>query len=73
VTNPSQNQPKCPICQGDQFEWGNLIAHGLQFHPEKESWLEKNFTFGYSIRTRVCLSCGNLQLFTGATEQQKSI
>lgn len=41
MTNSSQNQPKCLICQGDQFDWGNLMAHGLQFHSEKETWVEK--------------------------------
>ncbi len=69
-TDLSQSQSKCPVCQGDQFEWGAVQAQGLNFHSEKKSWLEKNFSFGFSIRARVCLSCGNLQLFTNVTEQQ---
>lgn len=55
----------CPICKGTEFKWGALHAKGTGL----KAWIgakPKNayfFSRGPLPEMRVCVKCGNIQLF----------
>ncbi len=54
----------CPICGHTKFQAGKVRSHGISFMPDDTRWLKKQFSIGYSLKARRCLSCGNVQMFT---------
>lgn len=60
-TKRSKQNQSCPICSGVRFEWGMLYRQDnfLLYQSNTKS-------NGKSIRTRRCLNCDNLQLFTNS-------
>lgn len=68
MTETTPTPPRCPLCGQDEFDWGDIQAHGLQFHIESATWWETNFTMGYKLRARLCRTCANIQLFAASKE-----
>ena len=58
-TKQSKQNQSCPICRATRFEWGVLT-------PSDNYMLYKSHTIpnGKVVRTRRCLNCENLQIFT---------
>ncbi|MGE0431996.1 MAG: hypothetical protein AB7K09_02525 [Planctomycetota bacterium] len=57
----------CHCCGGKQFEWGSLRGHGLwatRLERDSSGLLGWLFGTGRLVRTRECVNCGNVQLFT---------
>lgn len=53
----------CPICGGEDYEWGYTTGHtsaGLRFRSADD----EKFSTGRWIKVRECVRCGNLQWFT---------
>ena len=54
---------KCPFCGGKRFEDGTLAIYNsisyIVFNSEKRPFV----TLGNSLRARVCLDCGRVDLF----------
>lgn len=61
---PEQLGP-CPICGKQDFHWGKLDGESvLRFYaPDGSRWDRKTRHGGDYIKTRVCMNCGNVQLF----------
>lgn len=53
----------CPICSGQEYQWGEVRAQGLTFAADEESAWSKMWKFGYKTRARLCTRCGNVQMF----------
>lgn len=53
----------CPVCGQTNYRWGAVMAHGIQYHNDDASFLEKNFSAGTELKARLCKDCGNIQLF----------
>lgn len=55
----------CHICGQSSFSWGTL--EGSQRHtfkPDERPTLDKLMNSrGYAVRARMCIECGNIQLF----------
>lgn len=53
----------CPICGSQNFVWGRTVAESVSqwvyFRADGAGWGE-----GEKLRTRKCLDCNNVQLFT---------
>ncbi len=65
-TGPAYETP-CPICGAASYSWGDVQGHyPLIYKDQTDSMLKKIFSYsGHSIKTRLCQTCGNLQLFLG--------
>lgn len=61
---PEQLGP-CPICGKQEYHWGKLDGESvLRFYaPDGSRWDRKTRHGGDYIKTRVCLHCGNVQMF----------
>lgn len=61
---PEQLGP-CPVCGKQEYHWGKLDGESvLRFYaPDGSRWDRKTRHGGEYIKTRVCLNCGNVQLF----------
>lgn len=57
----NQKQNPCPICDGQNFDWGE--TWGVRFLPGGLSWLAKQFNKQVKMKARVCRTCGNVQSF----------
>ncbi len=67
--DPAGTDPApCPFCAGTSYSWGALRdgrSAVPRFVPDDAPWLSRNFGFtGQATQARLCLTCGNLQLFT---------
>ena len=60
----SHPEDRCPVCGGDQFEWGKLHTRWentrIGFKAEDTSFLDVSL----NVQARHCVTCGNLLLFT---------
>jgi hypothetical protein len=66
LTPAEAKQLPCPICGEDLFSWGFLSISGdpLRFKSDSDSWLARAAVWGgRKTETRVCDTCGNIQLF----------
>jgi len=54
----AQNSP-CPVCKGQQFEWGRL-GRQVYYVPGDDFWVMRGFQY---IRVRRCLNCNHLLSF----------
>ncbi len=51
---------KCPVCGGENFEWGHLGGQAY-YVPGQNIWrLGRNYQY---MRVRRCLTCNNLLVF----------
>ena len=71
--HPAARQSSCHCCGGRHFEWGSF--YGARFVGSAGSWFAWFFTWWLfnwesTTRSRRCLTCGNIQLFTGVTADE---
>ncbi len=61
---PEQLGP-CPVCGKEEYHWGKLDGESvLRFYaPDGSRWDRKTRHGGEYIKTRVCMNCGNVQMF----------
>lgn len=61
---PEQLSP-CPVCGGEEYHWGKFEGESvLRFYTADGSrWDRKTRHGGDYIKARVCMNCGNVQLF----------
>ena len=58
--NDFLDQGKCPVCGGQEFEWGR-IGGQVVYRPGDSFWKLGGYQY---IRARRCLQCNNLLQFT---------
>lgn len=65
MTQPPTNlKTTCPLCGGESFEWGRVIAHSLQYVNDRESFWEKlKRGLRGTMPARKCNTCKNVQIF----------
>jgi hypothetical protein len=57
--NDFLDQGKCPVCGGEDFEWGR-IGGQVVYRPGDNLWKVRGYQY---IRARRCLRCNNLLQF----------
>ncbi len=58
--NDFLEQSKCPVCGGEDFEWGRIGGQAV-YRPGDSLWKVRGYQY---IRARRCLQCNNLLQFT---------
>jgi hypothetical protein len=57
---------ECPACGGKEFDEGSMAIYNSISYLVYSSKKEQFLTLGNSLKARVCLGCGRLDLFAPA-------
>jgi hypothetical protein len=61
--NTFLEESKCPVCGGEEFEWGRIAGQAV-YRPGDSLWALRGHQY---IRARRCLQCNNLLQFADPT------
>ncbi len=66
-TEPSHEEEqvviRCPVCGGTSLEWGTVTSHVPTWFMAGPTRKIRLFAQQPETRARLCLSCGNVQIF----------